>query len=449
MAEALGWAAFLLGFVGTLILISERGFRDGMRMAWFLATLAVPWWFTVGFRSVALDGVTGMSLATFVAMFGRPFHGNRSTWMLSDLLLGVVVVVAIISDALNRVLIPGTIVELVRSWVFPYLIGRLFLTTWDGIDRVLPTVMMLGAILSGLALFEAVTHWNVPALVTGKKWDILETGEGFRWGLKRAHVITNHPIYFGLLICMTLPWLLLGARAAMNQQGRRWWIAVPYLAVAAAFATVSRSAQIAVLIVLAADQFFRRPTYRLPMLLVGAIGGIVFLLFREQILDLSGAYAGESDAMQERVKIYGIEYDYTGTRHRDLLVLAYEEAIDRAGWLGYGTAMQDMPKDPYMDPRFLSIDFHYLIHFLKYGYLGMATFAAFAIGVMWNLAREAWTRAGPSADLAAGLFGAFAAVAIMLRGVAFSFDFAATWLFVAGLSASLWARRVSGTTPDF
>jgi hypothetical protein len=447
MAEALGWAASLIGFVGTLILISERGFRDGMRMAWFLATLAVPGWFTVGFRSVALDAITGMSLATFVAMLRQPFHGKRSTWMLSDLLLVAVVIVAIVSDAFNRVLIPGTVLELIRSWVFPYLIGRLFLTTWDGIDRVLPTVMILGAALSGLALFESIFQLNLLALATGKRWDILETGEGFRWGLKRAHVITNHPIYFGLLICMTLPWLLVGARASMNRQGPRWWIAVPYLAVAAAFATVSRSAQLTVLIVLAADQFFRRPAFRIPMLLIAVIGGIMFLLFRQQILDLLGSYAGESDTTQDRVRIYGVEYDYTGTRHRDLLVLAYEDAIDRAGWLGFGTAMQDMPKDPYMDPRFLSIDFHYLIHFLKYGYLGIATFAAFAIAVMWNLAREAWTRAGPTADLAAGLFGAFVAVAIMLRGVAFSFDFAATWLFVAGLSASLRARRVSGTTP--
>lgn len=447
MADALGWAAFVLGFAGTLYLVSERGFRDGMRIAWFLATLAVPGWFTVAFRSVALDAITGMCLATLVAMLRQPYHGQRATWLLSDLLLGLVVIIAILSDALNRVLIPGTVVELIRSWVFPYLIGRLFLTTWDGVDRVLPTIMTLGAALSALALFEAIFQINVLALATGKRWEILETGEGFRWGLKRAHVITNHPIYFGLLICMILPWLLLGARAAMNGQGPRWWVVIPYLAVAAAFATVSRSAQLAALIVLAADQFFRRPTYRIPMLLIAAIGGIVFLMFREQILDLLGVYAGESEVMQDRVKIYGTEYEYTGTRHRDLLVLAYEGAIDRAGWIGFGTTMQDMPKDPYMDSRFLSIDFHYLIHFLKYGYLGIATFAAFAIAVMWNLAREAWARDGPSADLAAGLFGAFVAVAIMLRGVAFSFDFAATWLFVAGLSASLRIRRVSGTTP--
>jgi hypothetical protein len=115
------------------------------------------------------------------------------------------------------------------------------------------------------------------------------------------------------------------------------------------------------------------------MLLLGVAAGVLFLLFREQVLDLLGAYAGESETVQDRVKIYGVEYDYTGTRHRDLLVLAYQDAIDRAGWLGYGTSMQDMPMDPRMDSRFLSIDFHYLIHFLKYGYLGIATFAAFAI----------------------------------------------------------------------
>ncbi len=41
MLEALGWAAFLLAFIGTLLVVSERGYRDGMRIAWFAATLAV------------------------------------------------------------------------------------------------------------------------------------------------------------------------------------------------------------------------------------------------------------------------------------------------------------------------------------------------------------------------------------------------------------------------
>ena len=55
MVEALGWAAFVGGLVGTLVLMADRGFKDGTSLAWFLATLAVPAWFNVFLRSITLD----------------------------------------------------------------------------------------------------------------------------------------------------------------------------------------------------------------------------------------------------------------------------------------------------------------------------------------------------------------------------------------------------------
>jgi O-antigen ligase len=216
--------------------------------------------------------------------------------------------------------------------------------------------------------------------------------------------------------------------------------------VAAAVVTVSRSAQLAVLIVLAADLFFRRPKYRPVMLLVAAVGGLVFVVFREQVLDLLGAYAGEGHVGEDWVVINGVQYDYNGTRHRDLLLLAYEEAIDKAGWFGYGTNLQDMPRDPEMAIQFVSIDHHYLFQYLRYGVVGTVAFLLFALSGAWNLAREAWARDGPLSDLAAGLFGSFVAVIIMIRGVALSPDFGFTWVFVAGLAASLRARRYAAVT---
>jgi hypothetical protein len=231
----------------------------------------------------------------------------------------------------------------------------------------------------------------------------------------------------------------------MRRTAPRWWILVPALIALAALVTVSRSAQIAVLIVFAADLFFRRPAYRLPMAIAAAAIALVFFLFREQVLDLLGAYAGETNIGEDIVKIGGVEYEYTGTRHRDLLFIAYKDAIDHAGWFGYGTTEPDMPKDPDLPVQFESIDDHYLLHYLRYGAVGIGAFLLFAIASAWNLAREAWERDGPLSDLAAGLFGAFVAVIIMVRGVALSPDFGFTWLFVAGLAASMRARRKSVT----
>jgi hypothetical protein len=447
MLDALGWAAFAGGLVGTLVLMADRGFKDGMRLAWFLATLAVPGWFYVIFRSITLDAMTGVAVATFAVLLARPFTGLRTTWVVSDFLVALLVLSAIAADAVNRILIPGTVLELVRIWLFPYLLGRLFLSTWEDMGRTLPAVVVLAAALSVFGLVEAVTRTNLLAVASGKSWELLEKSEGFRWGLKRAQGTTNHPIYFGLLLALTLPWVLMAYRAALRHAAPRWWLAVPFLLVAAAFVTVSRSAQLAVLIVLAADLFFRRPRYRPVMLLITAVGGLAFVVFREQVLDLLGAYAGESEVGQDWVVINGVEYEYTGTRHRDLLLEAYQEPIAKAGWFGFGTVLQDIPIDPEMPVQFQSIDHHYLLQYLRYGVVGTAAFFLFALSGAWNLAREAWARDGPLSDLAAGMVGAFVAVIVMIRGVALSTDFGFTWLFVAGLGASMRARRYVAPVP--
>lgn len=450
MVEALGWLAFVGGLGGTLVLMADRGFKDGLRLAWFLATLAVPFWFTVTFRSVTLDAVTGVAVATLFALMGRPYTGNRPVWMLTDLLVVGVVLSGILSDALNRILIPGTVLELTRSWVFPYLVGRLFLARWDEMGRTLPVVVGLAAGLSVFGIIEAVTRTNVLALATGKSWELLEKSEGFRWGLKRAQGITNHPIYFGLLLAVTLPWALLAARTALRREAPRWWVAVPALMAVAAFVTVSRSAQIAVLMVFAADLFFRRPAVRPVMLLLAAAAGLTFLTFRQEMLDLLGAYAGETNIGEDTVMIDGVEYEYTGTRHRDLLYTAYAHLIEQAPWYGYGTTNPDMDAQVDLMPvQFKSIDNHYLLQSLRYGVVGTVAFFLFAIAATWNLAREAWARDGPLSDLAAGLCGASVAVVLMLRGVAMSPDFGFPWLFVAGLGASMRARRYAApvTTP--
>lgn len=437
MVEALGWLAFVGGFAGALTLMADRGYRAGLKLAWFLATLAVPGWFAVTFRSVSVDGITGVALAVLVATLYQPMTGFRPRWAVADVCLGLVVLATVVSDAANRVLIPGFLVEQVRVWVLPYLVGRVFLKSWDEMGGTLPILMALVAGLSVFGIIEALIHTNVLAVATGKSWELLDRAEGFRWGLKRAQGITNHPIYFGLLLVLTLPWVLTASR---QPNAPRWWAYVPVLLVGAAVVTVSRSAHLAIAVVFAADVFFRKPHYRGPMLAAALTAGLVFVVFRQEVLDLLGSYAGEAAPETETVKINGVPEPYSGTRHRDLLVKVYGEAIDGAGWVGYGSMVTDMPKDAYMDQRFASIDHEYLLHFLKYGYLGTATFLLFAAAGTYHLARSAVRRDGAVAELSGGLCGAFAVVAVVIRGVAFSNDFRATWLFVAGLGATLAMR---------
>ena len=447
MLDALSWGAILATFVGALLLISERGYRDGWRSAWFIAVLVVPAWLAVTFRSIRLDPTLAVAAATLGVALFRRFRGVRTTWTVSDILLAVLCLTFVVSDALTRTLIPGSLFELLRMWVLPYVLGRMFVGDGGEEQRSFPIVCVLVAGLSAFALIEAISQANVLARATGMHWPLLDTSEGFRWGLKRAQATTNHPIYFGLLLALVLPWTLVAARVALRGEGPRWWACVPVLAVAAAFATVSRSAQIAVLLVIASDLFFRRPTYRAPMVVAAVVGLALLLVFRTEAIDILGRYAGEDAPGTDIVLIHGEEYVYTGTRHRDLLMLAYDDAIEGAGWVGYGTNLRDMPTDPFMDPRFASIDNHYLLYMLRHGYLSVAAFLAFAAAAAVNLARVALRRDGLESDLAAGLCGAVVAVAILLRGVAFSGDFGTMWLFAAGLGAG-WLTRPRPVSPE-
>src|SRR5262249_35064945 len=114
---------------------------------------------------------------------------------------------------------------------------------------------------------------------------------------------------------------------------------------------------------------------------------------------------------------------------------------------GYGTESDTIKRrQDQMAVQFKSIDHHYLVQYLRYGLPGTVTFLLFGLAGAWNLAREAWARDGPLSDLAAGLFRALVAVVLMVRGVALSPDCGFTWLFVAGLAASMRARRAGSVT---
>jgi hypothetical protein len=136
----------------------------------------------------------------------------------------------------------------------------------------------------------------------------------------------------------------------------------------------------------------------------------------------------------QTVKINGEPHEYSGTKHRDLLFDVYAEAMEKAGWFGFGTRIKDMPVDPEMDKRFISIDNHYLMYYLQYGYLGLAAFGLFAASVLWNLLPPMLNGTGPTGRLAGGLFGAIGGCLIAMRSVWLAPDYSWGWLFCTGLT---------------
>lgn len=447
MIEGWSWAITLVAIGTCVVLMHDRGYRTGLRTTWLLFALLVPAWFFVNVRSVRVEPLGAIALTGLLWALARPFHGFRTRWVMSDLLLVGVLFSMFVSDLARNALIPGTVLDAIRMWVLPYLMGRILLTDEHDIRQPLRALCVAAFILGGLALVEAIVKTNLLATLTGMRWELLDQSEGFRWGFKRAQVTRNHPIYFGLLTALALPWWLLAFREAQQGRGPTWWLLTPVAGLGAGFFSIARSAHVALLLVLSSDLFFRRPNYRFPMLLAGAALALFLGVYYTETLDVLGRLVGEAPVGSDRVRIDGIWYDYTGTRHRELLVLAYAEAIEQAGWLGFGTTPREMPLDPYMDRRFVSIDHHYLLHYLRFGWLGVTAFVLFTVASAWNLFQVAWRTRSLEADFAGGLFGAFVAVAVLLRGIAFHEDFGALWLFIAGVGASLRAKILLPKTP--
>jgi hypothetical protein len=320
--------------------------------------------------------------------------------------------------------------------------GRWLLASTADIPKTTRLIVRVLLVLSAFAVFESFVKINPINKALGKTYDLLEEGEGYRWGLKRAHVMFDHPIFFGMGLVLLLPWAMEAGRLAKAKSAPRWWRWAPWAIAAALFATVSRGPQLAAMGATLIYFFFRRPRLRLAMI-VSAIGiGAIAFSAKDQIIELLGKAAGEKSEEVALIQIEGEEVEYTGTQHRMLLFRVYARAIDTTGWFGFGTELKGIELEESIAQRFGSIDCHYLLFLLQHGYLGVGVFLILTLVILLNLLRVAWRPELPQSALAGGLFGSLFAVAVLLVSVWFSPDFAAIWLFSAGLASRLPFLRV-------
>jgi len=447
MFETLSWPVIVVAALATAIAISQYGYDRVRQPIWLLALLVIPVWFRAPLpvvSSVVVDARSGVALVLIGAWLLLPGVRTQSfRWMWADTLILALFTTQMLSQWVNELFVPFAPIEMARDLFLPYMMGRLFLASPRDIPRALPALCIAATALSLFGLLEAVGKANPVAELFGKRWDLLETAEGFRWGLKRAQGPFNHPIYMGLVLALILPWTVLAADLARRQLAPRWWLATPFLVTAAAFVTVSRSAQLSVIGVFLALIWFRLPRLRGALAVPAVLLAIPLVMFRQEAIDLLSGFVGEPEAAGAFVIIEGKEYEYSGTRHRDLLNVVYERAIGDVGWFGYGPALAQVPYDPKMEERFRSIDNHYLLQLLRYGYGGLSCFFLLAACGVWYLAREAWDLRLPHSLLAAGLCGGFLLVFLAMRGVSLESDYGWVWLFTLGVAVRLRVFRLT------
>ena len=427
--------AILSGWI--LYVASTAGPRVAMWTGWFFTMLMVPTWLVKPIGSVQMDLRTAVAVLVVAALFVFPSEKIRMKWLLLDTLMAMLVASIILSSFFAGEIRPLTIPELSRRWVPPYLVGRLFFQSIGDLDRIAPVVARLMLILSLYVAAESAIKFNPVNKVLGKRYAVLEAGEGYRWGIKRAQGPLDHPIFFGMMTVMLFPWAVEIGRRAKHRQGPKWWLLLPFLSFGSVFCTASRGPIIAAMFTVYVTLFFRRPMLRLAMivLLVGGAVGVVY--GKDALIQSLSKAAGETQEQSRIIMIDGEEVEYTGTRHRLLLYRVYADAIRQAGLFGYGMRLQNVPIKEHLALRFSSIDNHYLLFLLQNGYSGMGLFAAVTLCVLAYLGRAAWDPKVPQAGLAGAMFGGFFAVTVLMQTVWFAPDFAAGWLFTAGVAGSL------------
>jgi hypothetical protein len=423
--------------IGILSLASRFGAQKALLYAWPPAMLLLPVWMIMEVGSLTLDLRTVAEVTILVSFLLFPEEAPRLKVNFCDLAVLFLLGVQVVSQFHAGSIGPLTVPEIARKWLLPYLMGRLFFRSEKDLTTVLNMLCPMLVVLTALTVFECFVKINPINKALGMSFGLLEEGEGYRWGMKRAHVTFNHPIFFGMMLVLMLPWSLEAGRRAKTGEGPRWWRHMPKLLGLSLFCCVSRGPQLAGMFTAVAYFFFRTPKARIPMICSAC--ALIFLLQanKDVIVELLGKAAGETQDEKKMIDIDGEEYEYSGTTHRMLLFKVYDKSIQAAGFFGFGTEMKGVVVDEELQQTFGSIDCHYLMFLLQHGWFGVGAFVILMLAVVIKLGRRALQIEKPGSALAAGLAGAMAGVAMLLVSVWFSVDFAGVWIFSAGLASGL------------
>jgi hypothetical protein len=243
----LAWRSLMVGLVVVILLIPIRRYTIPINLPFQLEPYRLLVVFIAG--------------AAFTSLLIDPRVRMRTTGFEGPLVLILFALVG--SDVANsgRIAELGLHAEVIKRLTFflsfflvVLLVGWLIRKQAD-IDLVVRTLVVGGGCLGALALFEALTGYNifnhlssfVPMMRTADiPWSLLHPT-----GHLRVYASAEHPIALGAVFVMILPF---GFYLAQKTKQFRWWIYMALLLLGA-FATVSRTA--VVMLVVTAVVFVR------------------------------------------------------------------------------------------------------------------------------------------------------------------------------------------------
>lgn len=334
------------------------------------------------------------------------------------------------------------------EWAVPFLAGRLALQSIDDVRKLLPFVVVVGAILAGVSATESLTGTNPAEVLFGSRPMEQYPRDMSRLGLQRAFGTTTHPIYYGALQALLFPWTLYAASRTQRGHGPQWWRWAPWFSVAGVFFTVSRGPILALGVILYVTAVITKPPYRKILWVLVFVAIVAGVIGWRSVLDAFHRWGGELPRNKQPPPTIVIDeqnYVYSGTMTRLYLFDVYNLAMRRAGWLGFGT--ERTTGFPVRVPighehtetvkRLPWIDNAYILLILRFGYLGCAIFGMLgvaAVAAYVGMVNRPFAR---GIIFCAAAAGGLVATSLLLTTVWMPHDFGFWYLWTLGTASGL------------
>lgn len=437
--------------------------RVGLRKAFgqaIFVSLLVPTWAHLGYQSVggsirmtgaAVDMRVAIAFLGVIACLVRP--RGKLAWRVTavDLAVAALMSVHVIADWHADGFAVQPVIRAFGEWGLPYLAGRIAIHSADDLRELLPVVLFVVAILTTMAVFEAVIRINPFELAYGPRPKEYMPLDMSRWGVKRAYGPAKHAIFLGVLLLLLMPSTLYAAVLWWQKRVSNWHCVAPAFALLGILATASRAPILGAAIAFATAAFLLWPRTRIPIAAASASALVLICFNFTAVLESMEIWAGER--VRARNELYGSDgkvVGVSGTTMRVYLFDVYGEALRRAGLLGFGTAdVTGFPVNVPVGPqnvdllkRVRFVDDVYVLMTLRFGYLGLVAFVGMIATTIVDWSRHSQTY-GATSVFAASVAGALLGTALAMITVWMPHDFGFMILWLAGAGSGLRAGTAS------
>jgi len=388
------WWTLLLGLLAIVLVVLIRSDSRKALGVGMILSLLLPCWVTHSFFGQKIDLRIAAALVLLLMV---PFDPRRRIdWRFNvgDWAVLAMFFVQVASDSWHDGISMAHCVRAFGEWSLPYIVGRLTIESIDDWKWLTGMTVAAAIFLAALSTTEAISRRNPFSAVFGERPSDQMGKMGIRNGLKRAEGPTRHPIWFGMVQCLLLPWTITAASRSLNGDGPGWWVIAPVCSLFGIAGANSRGPALVAIIIPYLIGVFYWPRARRPLIAIGAIVLCAGFLLQSQVRTAMEKWEGSRSS--KMVDLDGERQHLTATSYRWLVLSAYRPAIVRAGFLGYGSARtSSFPVNVPLGPDalqtksyFWSIDNEFLLILLRCGWLGIFTFIAISASSVWHILQQ-------------------------------------------------------------